>query len=338
MIKVREIENKEIWESFVLANKDGNFLQSWNWGEFNKNLGKKIFRLGFFDQNDLKGVSLLIKQKAKRGIYLECPGGPLINWGQPGFFKEFIAQLKKIGEKEKCLFARVRPQIQDNLINKILFKNHGFVSAPMHLHAETTWQLDVTKSEERLLREMRKTTRYLIKKAIKLGIEVKQSTKLKDVDFLYKLQMETVARHHFVPFPKEYFLEEFKAFVSDNQIKIFKAIWQGQVLAIAFIIFYGQEAVYHYSGSTSAFPKIPTSYALQWAVIKEAKKRGCKVYNLWGIAPADNPKHRFAGVTLFKKGFGGYKVDHLHAQDLPISLGYWVVHIFERMRKVYRRL
>lgn len=338
MIEVKEIKNKETWENFILTNPGQNFLQSWNWGEFNKNLNHKIFRLGFFNQGDLQGACLLIKKQAKRGTHLECPAGPLIDWNRPLFFKEFVNQLRKIGQEEKCLYARVRPQILDNFTNQTLFKNQGFISAPMHLHAENTWQLDVSKSEEQLLREMRKTTRYLVKKAIKQGVRVEQSTEEKDVDFLYQLQMEAVARHHFVPFPKKYFLAEFKAFIADDQIRIFKAIWKNKVLAIAFIIFYGQGAVYHYSGSSSRFPKIPASYALQWEVIKEAKKRNCRVYNFWGIAPTDNPRHRFAGVTLFKKGFGGYRVDYLHAQDLALNGTYWLIHLFERIRKIYRRL
>ena len=337
MIEVKEIKEKEIWERFVLNHPDGNFLQSWYWGEVNKGLGHKVFPLGFFYQSQLKGACLLIKKQAKRGAYLESPAGPLIDWSKL-FFKKFVDQLKKIGRQEKCLFARVRPQIEDNLSNRIVFKNNGFISSPMHLHAETTWQLNLKKSQDQLLKEMRKTTRYLIKKGEKIGVKVNQSSNIKDVDVLYKLQMETVKRHHFVPFPKENFLQEFKAFSSDDRLRIFKAVWKKQVLSIAFIIFYGREAVYHYSASSSNFPKIPAAYALQWQAICEAKKLGCHYYNFWGIAPTENQQHRFYGVSLFKKGFGGFSKSWLPAQDLPLGMSYWPIFIFEKARKVYRHL
>lgn len=338
MTEIKEITDKNLWEQFIIKNGQGNFLQSWNWGECQNNLGHKIFRLGFFEKEQLRGISLLIKQLARRGTYLECPGGPLIDWEQPDFFQKFIDQVKIIGKKENCLFARVRPQILETIDNKRLFKKYGFVSSPMHLHAETTWQLDITKPEEQLLSEMRKTTRYLIKKAIKDGVTIEKSDNLNEIDLLYQLQQKTVARHHFVPFPKKYFTEEFKAFIKDKQIQLFKAIYQHKTLAAALIIFYGRQAVYHYSGSDLAFSRIPSSYLLQWEAIREAKKQDCKIYNFWGIAPTDNPKHRFSGVTLFKKGFGGFRVDYLHAQDFPLDWRYWLVHYFEKGRRIYRRL
>lgn len=337
-MKIKKIKNKRIWEKFVLNTSQGNFLQSWNWGEFNQNLNNKIFRLGFFQNNKLVGVCLLIKKEAKRGSYLECPAGPLIDWSQPILFQKFVDQLKTIGKIEKCHFVRVRPQILNSLINKTLFKNNGFISAPMHLHAETTWQINIDKTEERLLKEMRKNTRYLVKKAIKLNIQVKTSVDLKDIALLYNLQIETANRHHFVPFSFQYFLEEFKSFVKNKQAVLFKSIWKNEVTAIALVIFYGEEAIYHYAASSSKFSKIPISYALQWAIIKEAKKRNIKIYNLWGIAPTDNSKHRFRGVTIFKKGFGGVRVDYLHAQDLVLKKTYWLNYIFEKIRKFHRHL
>ncbi len=338
MTEIKLITDKKIWEEYVLSSPDCTFLQSWNWGVFNQNLGAKIFRWGFFKQNKLEGVALLIKKKAKRGAYLECPGGPLLDFKSQEFFPQFCKAVFKLARQEKCFFLRVRPQLKDNQENRLLFKKQGFLNSPMHLHAQQTWQLDLTKTEEELLREMRKSTRYLVKKSLKENFGVEQSLDLNDVDKLYKLQMETVARQKFVPFSLTYFQEEFKAFKDDDQIRLFKISFKGRVLAAAFIIFYGKTAYYHYSGTSFEAGNIPSSYRLQWEVIKEAIKRGLKVYDLWGVAPDNKPDHRFAGVSLFKKGFGGYGVNYLPAQDLPVSSFYWLTYFFESLRKVSRRL
>ena len=279
MIITKLICDKTLWEQFVLSYPGGNFLQSWNWGELQKNLGNKIFRLGFFNEEKLNGVGLLIKQEARRGTYLECPGGPLIYWDKLGYFEEFVKTIKKLGKEENCVFVRVRPQLLEALSVSLFFKKQGFVSSPMHLHAENTLQLNLLKTEDQLLKEMRKNTRYLIKRAVKEGVAISVSNEGADIKTLYQLQLETVGRRHFVPFKEEYFRKEFEAFSSDNQIKIYKAIYQGKVIAISLIIFYGKEAVYHYSGSSSSFRKIPASYLLQWEAIKEAKRRGCEKYN-----------------------------------------------------------
>ncbi len=45
----------------------------------------------------------------------------------------------------------------------------------MHLHAEHTVILDLSKSEDELLKDMRRQTRYEVRRSIKLGLEVSWS-------------------------------------------------------------------------------------------------------------------------------------------------------------------
>lgn len=338
MINYKIIDQKPVWEKFLNASEQVSFLQSWNWGEFHAALGRQIFRLGLFQNNHLAGLALLIKIKAKRASYFECPGGPVLNWDNPSLVKATIQLIKLAAKQESVSFVRIRPNIVKTNDRLRQVKDLGFSRSPMHLHAETTWVLNLNQSEEEMLKAMRKNTRYGIKQASKLGVEVIKSLDQTDIDILYDLQLEVVRRRNFIPFSKQHLLQQFQAFSADNQIQLFKAVYQGQVLAIAFIIFYGREAIYHYSGSSSQQRHIPASYALQWAAILEAKKRGMARYNFWGIAPTDNPKHRFSGVTLFKKGFGGQQVDYLPAHDLIIRTSYWFNFIIESWRRLSRHL
>lgn len=338
MISYKIIDQKLIWEQFLNNSDQASFLQSWNWGEFHQSLRNQIFRLGFFQNNQLVGLALLIKIKAKRAVYFECPGGPVLNWDNNSQARTAIQLIKHIAKQESVSFVRIRPNILKTNDQLQQVKDFGFIKAPMHLHAETTWVLDLTSSEQTLLAKMRKTTRYEINKAKRLGVQVVRSSSEADILTLFKLQLEVAKRHHFVPFSQKYLQKQFQAFITDNQIQLFKAVYQGQVLAIAFIVFYGHEAVYHYSGSDSQLRQIPASYALQWAAIIEAKKRGLARYNFWGIAPTDNPRHRFSGVTLFKKGFGGFRIDYLPAHDLIIRPTYWFNYIIESWRRLSRHL
>ena len=78
---------------------------------------------------------------------------------------------------------------------------------------------------------------------------------------------------------------------------------------------------------------------MQWKAIKEAKKRGCKIYDFWGYEdPVKNPKHPYSGPTLFKMGFGGYKEEYVKTQDLIISKKYWINYIVETIRRIKRGL
>lgn len=339
LIKTTSITDKKVWENFLLSQTaQANFLQSWNWGQTHQVLGKSIFRFGFWQDKKLVGIALLIKQTARRGTYFECPAGPILDWNSVSQVTQIFAEIKKIAYSEKCLFVRIRPQIENSSINKNLFKQHGFYPAPMHLHAQDTWVLNISPKEEEILKNMRKSTRYLIRKAVRDGVEIIQSKNQEDIKILYKLQDFTSKRHNFVPFSYKFFLAHFQAFIADDQIKIFKAIYQKKVTAIALIVFYAGRAVYHYSASDPQFLKIPSSYLLQWEAIKEAKKRNCRLYDFWGISINNNPKHRFAGVTLFKKGFGGFPISYLPAQDLPLRWKYWLVYFFETCRRFRRNL
>ena len=62
----------------------------------------------------------------------------------------------------------------------------------------------------------------------------------------------------------------------------------------------------------------------------DAKKNGAKYYDFWGIAPDDNPKHPWAGVTRFKKGFGGEEVHRPGTFDLVISKPWYLIYKFFR--------
>ncbi|EKD62982.1 MAG: methicillin resistance protein [uncultured bacterium] len=337
--KVVEINDQKVWDGFVVSTQPQSFLQSWNWGETNSKLGKQVWRLGYYDKKTLVGVCMAIMESAKRGPHLLVPGGPVINWKNKKLVDIFVESVNNLARKERVWFVRFRPELLDNSRHRSLMKSLGFVVSPMHLHAQNTWVLDISRSEDEIMSGMRKTTRYLIRQAIGLDdLKVTFSNSNQNVSVLGQLQKETASRHRFVGFSQTLFKAQMDTFGGDEQAFLFVCYHRSIPLNAAIIIFYNDIAYYHHSASTLKFPKTPSSYLLQWEIIKEAKRRGCRKYNLWGIAPTDDPNHRFYGVTVFKKGFGGLRVDWLPAFDIPLSSFYWLTHFFEKIRKKVRRL
>lgn len=337
MVTTLKITNKKDWETFLLARPESNFLQSWAWGEFHEELGNKIFRVGFYRNKILSGIMLCILEKAKRANYVTVPGGPIIDWNDKKIVQSFRSEIVRIGKKNDCSFVRVRPQLENSKFSNQLFKNLGFRSSPMHLHAELTNQLDITKSENELLAQMRKGTRYEIRKALKLEIKVEKSSGEGEIKHFYKLQLETSKRQGFVPFSYKYLSGQFKIFSNSNHAVLYSAYLGKKLLAQAFVIFYGNEAVYHYGASTILGRKYPGAYLVQWVAILEAKKRGIGKYNFWGVAKEKN--HRFSNLSMFKRGFGGVDFEYQHAQDLVISKPkYLVNYLIEIIRKKIRHI
>ncbi|MBI2506892.1 MAG: peptidoglycan bridge formation glycyltransferase FemA/FemB family protein [Candidatus Colwellbacteria bacterium] len=339
MLEVNEINNKNEWEGFLETRPEASFLQSWYWGELYATLGDKVQRTGFYRGSRLEGVMLSIVEDARRARYLIVPGGPIINWEDQEAIQAFISEITRIAKEEHCAFVRVRPQIEATEHSKKMFSYYGFRNAPMHLHAELTSQLDITRPEEELLTAMRKTTRYEIKKANSLGIKIITINDPEDIKEFYDLQLLTARRQRFVPFSYRFLYEQFRIFAEANKALLYSARLEEKLLAQAIIIFYGTEAVYHYGASTEDGRKYPGAYLLQWEAIKEAKKRGMKRYNFWGVSPPDNPGHRFYGISIFKRGFGGKDFEYLHAQDLVINYPRYVFnYVIENIRKKMRRV
>ena len=397
-METKEIKNKEIWEDFLSGCEEKTFLQSWNWGEFQKMMRNKIWRLGIVEEDksssspfaaarvynngELRGpsktggcggrvvvsVALVIKMTARRGTFLFVPHAPSVvsvKEGGPAvkheILKTLLEELKKIAKNEKASFIRIAPIWQKNEENVKIFKKLGFREAPIHIHPELTWELDITPSEEELLMKMRKTTRYLIRQAQKnRDIEIIQSQNVEDAEKFNQLYKETVSRHNFVPFSLDYLKNEFLAFLPDNQpirpvqgcpecaegqISIFLGKYKEELISSGIFIFWQNIGFYHQGASSQKYPQIPVSYLVLWEAIKEAKRRGCKLFNFWGIAPINSEfriqnsefrRHAWYGLSLFKMGFGGYKKEYVKTQDFPLSKKYWLTYIFEKLRKIKR--
>src|SRR4030043_1547574 len=78
-MEIKAIEDKQIWESFIKSQAEYTFLHSWNWGEFSKLVGDKVWRLGVYEGEELAGVALIVGIDAKRGRFLFVPHGPIID-------------------------------------------------------------------------------------------------------------------------------------------------------------------------------------------------------------------------------------------------------------------
>ena len=201
-----QITSQKQWEKIADKFPERNFLHSYNWGKFHASLGKLVNFTTFHIKvpNLYVGLMLSIVEKAKRATYLTIPAGPLIDWQNKDLVNAFKAEIISQAKKNNCSFVRVRPQILETPQNLKLFKNLGFKKAPMYLHAELTHQLDLSKSKDELLANMRKSTRYEIKKAQKLSIKISKTTDIKEIDKFYALQLQTAKRHGFVPFSKQF--------------------------------------------------------------------------------------------------------------------------------------
>jgi peptidoglycan pentaglycine glycine transferase (the first glycine) len=332
-LSLKTIESKHIWETFLLEHAPHALFQSWDWGEVQKQTGLTVYRFGIYRKDLLTGIAQITVVKARRGTFLHIRHGPIWKECHASFWKELLSLLTPLARTEKAWFVRISPLIDNSEMNNKQFHLAGFQPAPIHaMDAEYCWILDIDKTEEELLAAMRKTTRYEIRHAQKLGIEIFSTTQQSKLKDFYSLYDETSKRHGFVQ--HRGLEEEFDVFGSTNSALLYLGLYNKEIIAGSIILFYGNQAIYHHGASVTS--KIPASYLIQWEAILEAKKRGLKLYNFWGIAPDDSPNHPWRGITLFKKGFGGRVVNYIHAQDYAFSLMYIIPKTIESVRRIVR--
>ncbi len=340
-MEIKEIKNKDIWEDFLKGETEKTFLQSWNWGEFQERMGNEIWRVGVFEDEKPIAIALVSKVSARRGKFLLIQHGPSIKNSKPQAFYLLLKELKKIAKTEGANFIRMNPLWERNWENRDLLKKFGFREAPMHANAyEATWKLDLGSEEEELLSNMRKTTRYLIRQTSKnQDITIEKSEKAEDAKDYTKLNAEVAERQKFVPFSSEFIKNEFEVFSKDSQVLLFLGKYKGELAAAAIVLFWSGTAFYHQAASRSKYARFSIPYSLLWEAIKEAKKRGCQLFDFWGyVDPQKQKNHPWAGPTLFKMGFGGEAREYVKTQDLPLSKSYWLTYLFEKLRKIKRNL
>jgi peptidoglycan pentaglycine glycine transferase (the first glycine) len=351
-MKIKIIDEKNLWQKFFDDNCSFSFLHSWEWGKFQQSLGYPIVRLGLFNnKNQLEAICLVIKIKIKRGSFLFIPHGPIFNQNKNEKIKikNYIEKIKNyliaLSKKENYSFIRIAPVLEDKEDYQKIFSDLGFKKAPIYMHAETTWELPlINKTEEELLSSMRKTTRYLIKKAARDGVLIEKTEDPKALKIFYNLYQETAKREKFIPFPFDFIKKEFAAFSKSKNAMIFLARIassnsnQFQPISTSFnylassIIIFTKNAAFYHQGA-SLHTKIPATYLLQWEAIKEAKNRGCLIYNFWGIYDEQRPERTpksWQGLTLFKTGFSGQIKRFLPTQDYVISKKYYLTYLWEK--------
>ena len=320
------------WAQYITHYPEANFLQSWQWGEAHREMGHEIMHHKLVVDDDVRGLVLGIIRNARRGRYLEIAGGPLIDWSDRAVVTMMLTHITALAKEKDCVFVRIRPQASN-----IDLVSYGGRLAQMHLHAEHTNILDIMPEPDTLLENMRQQTRYEVKRALKRDLVVQTEHTQEALTRFTQMQAETAARQHFIPSSAR-FLQSCQA-AFGPAMSIYETHKDGELLNSALVIKWGNEADYFEAASSPEARKEPGAYAILWQAINDARETGISRFNFWGVAPNDNPRHRYAKVTTFKRGFGGKDVAYTHAHDFVIKpLAYTKNWIVESIRRKKRNL
>ena len=338
-MNIVDATDREEWDDFIKSHREANFLQSWDFYEFHKKRGKRIVRRLALDDKTIIGAYAGVVETAKRGTYMAIAGGPIVDWGKRMVVNRIFDDIKEQGRHYNCAFVRVRPQLELSKKSLDLMQKLGLKRAPMYLSVEYAGILDLTKSEEEILVGASQGFRRKLRKAEKNEIEISAETSDEAIKDFCKLEKLHAERQKYVAFSGDFLRKQFEAFRDNNEVIIYTAKKDGEILAQNFMIFYGPEASYHYGVSSALGTKYSAAPLLHMEAMREARKRGCIRYNLWGIVEPNETSHRFYGVSEFKRSFGCEELRYTPAHDLILKpLVYQKTKLVETMRKKIRHV
>ncbi|TSC93119.1 MAG: femAB family protein [Candidatus Berkelbacteria bacterium Licking1014_85] len=313
------------------------FLQSQQWQQFQEAYGRQCFRID--------GI-LVIKFPLKfRLSWLYCPMCKLQTISY-----QLLVDLAK---KENAIFVKIEPIREIGGIGEIRDIKQ---EKSTNLQPRQSLQLDLSRTEDELLAQMKPKTRYNIRLAEKHGVKILQDLE-NSIDIFWKLGNETTTRDKFSMHTRTYY-EQMGKILRDN-ITCYAAEFGGKYLASILVLHDKEEKIAYYlhGVSSNQSREVMATYLLQWQAIKDAKSAGMKWYDFWGVkiksearstkletnSNDQNPEnskhvsdfgfrisdfpfeidhnHKWAGITRFKLGFAanGKLIEYPQAVDLIIK-------------------
>ncbi|OIP80212.1 MAG: hypothetical protein COT39_02185 [Parcubacteria group bacterium CG08_land_8_20_14_0_20_48_21] len=322
---IQKIAAKEIWDSFIQSvNAFNQLTQSWAWGEFQKNVGWKVERLGVWENDCLVGVMQWYQLPLPFGwSYGYAPRGPI-------FLEE-----EKSNEAANLLFA----EIKKSLGNKGVFLRCEPMQkiqqlsqhAPEHavaMQPQYEWLVDLAQDEEMLLAGMHQKTRYNIHLAEKKGVCVQNMHK-QDFENAWQVFQQTSERGSYHLHTKSYYGK----MLAFDEAKLVGAYDKDILLAVTLLWTFGDMVTYVHGASDYTQRNFMAPYLLHWENLKRAKAIGMKWYSFGGVAPDDDLSHSWRGITRFKKGFGGKMYAYPGTFDLVFDKNkYWLYCVSRKIK------
>jgi lipid II:glycine glycyltransferase (peptidoglycan interpeptide bridge formation enzyme) len=305
-------------------------LQTTEWGNFREKTGVKVVRV-----DDLQLTIHSIPHTRYTIGYL--PKGPLPT-------KEVLDKLKQLGKTENCILIQLEPNVENKEGLHSELKKLGLISAAHPLFTNYTFILDITKSEEELLKNMHPKTRYNIRVAEKKGVKITEDNS--DIAFAEYLRLtkETTTRQNFYAHGERYHRLMWKTLKTQNpeglSAHLFTATYNNEVLVAWIVFVLGDTLYYPYGASSSNFREVMASNLMMWEVIKFGKKLGLKQFDMWGaMGPNPDTKDPWYGFHRFKEGYGGKLTEFVGSFDFVINQKmYFVYKIMNKLRWIILRI
>jgi lipid II:glycine glycyltransferase (peptidoglycan interpeptide bridge formation enzyme) len=175
---------------------------------------------------------------------------------------------------------------------------------------------------DELLKRIGQKARYAINRARRDGVTVQQvAASDENCALMFGLLADT-AEGSFGIRSREYYTTFWKRFEASGHGQLFFAFFEGQLVAGAFAMIFGNRSTYKDGASLRQKTGYGASHLMQFEVMVWARGHGSISHDLCGSPAADelaDTEHAFYGIGLFKTSFSPVVTDYIGVWDYPLN-------------------
>lgn len=301
------------WNQFVAGSSAPSFLQAAPWAVVKRPNGWRSARIVVDAPGGAVGAQVLVRhpRPLPKGFGYAARGpiatGPLDGYALGAFTEAARRAAAGLG----IAHLRIDPELEDpDGSVAATLRDLGWRPAP-EIQPHSTRVIDLTRTEDELLADLRKKTRQSLHKAQSDGSTVITADRDRLPDFHQTLAgtMDRVG----LPFRTVgFFRDLWDAYAPARQAMLLLAETpEGAVVSGTFLVGWGSRIVALYGGTSAEGRKRNSKYLVNWEAFRRAKAAGYQLYDLWGL-----PNE---GITYFKAGWGGREVQYVGAWDLVVD-------------------
>jgi len=338
-MQIRTLEKKE----YIVISKELNVhpLQSYAWGELKQPNWSPI-RLGIYEKDEAVAIMTILTKPipflGRKFGYI--PRGITVK--EAKYLGGVLKRLRDYGDELSLSHLMIDPDFDYSSWFKdheatgkglrIAFESFGFKVRQRQIQPNRTVVLNLAKSEEALLADMRSKHRQYIRKSERNGVKIRQGS-TEDLQAFCRIIEEIVKARGYIMHKSEYYKKVWNLFREGDNVKMFMAQKDGEIIGSYMIIFSSENAYEMYGGCNDKGNELLANYLLKWEAIKYCKQIGKKFYDQWGA------EHKYPGLIQFKEGFGGKIIDFLPQYTVVYNeFGFTMYKVFNKVNELRQRI
>ena len=234
-VELKENEYQSFWEN----HPQKTFLSSPEIGKLREKEGWNKYFVGLKEDKKIVAAAMLVSKKRKLSKYeFYSPRGLLIDYNDKKLLETFVKEIKNYIRTKDGYILRIDPYVinkerdidgnivkdgvdNTSIVNEL--KSIGFKKVDTKDMEQVGWMFSLgleNKTEQEILKGMKPNTRNTIRKAEKIGIEIKERS-YDELNKFEDIMIETGARKNFSIRKLKYFQEMYKLFYDKNEIKYY---------------------------------------------------------------------------------------------------------------------